>query len=360
MKKGIKIILAAVAILLVVAVAGGVGLFLMFQKELRAISTIQKLNSENLYAMEYEGDYGLDDLLEAGGAASSSELAAFISRRISKGFYTLDAEFTEADFGCSTIAAKNAAGEPMFGRNFDWEDCVAMVVTAMPKDGYKSISTVNLDFLGYNKDNLPEGTMNSMLALGAPFAPLDGINEAGLCIADLMVNNMDATAQDSGKPDITTTVAIRLILDKAATVDEAVALLQQYDMHSDIGVMHHMAIADTSGRRVVVEYLNNEMIVTETNIVTNFALADNDHPEKRTKNSVERFSILQGIYDVNGGVLEAAEIKDALLAVSQTTGGFEPDWSTPWSIVCNQAKLEMTLYHRENYDKGYVFTLAGK
>ena len=37
------------------------------------------------------------------------------------------------------------------------------------------------------------------------------------------------------------------------TVEEAIALLRQYDMHSSIGFAHHYAICDTTGRAVVVE-----------------------------------------------------------------------------------------------------------
>ena len=52
--------------------------------------------------------------------------------------------------------------------------------------------------------------------------------------------------------------AIRMILI-IVNVDEALALLEQYDMNSDIGTAHHYAIADASGRSVVVEYVDGEM-----------------------------------------------------------------------------------------------------
>ena len=54
-----------------------------------------------------------------------------------------------------------------------------------------------------------------------------------------------------------------------ANVDEALTLLQQYDLHASMGMMIHFALADTTGRGVVVEYINNEMVVTETPVVTN-------------------------------------------------------------------------------------------
>ena len=58
-----------------------------------------------------------------------------------------------------------------------------------------------------------------------------------LYIADLIVGgeNEEATNQERGNVNLTTTDAIRLVLDKAATVDEALELLKNHDMHSVIG-----------------------------------------------------------------------------------------------------------------------------
>ena len=66
---------------------------------------------------------------------------------------------------------------------------------------------------------------------------MDGMNEKGLYIADLIVGgeNEEATNQERGNVNLTTTDAIRLVLDKAATVDEALELLKNHDMHSVIG-----------------------------------------------------------------------------------------------------------------------------
>lgn len=74
----------------------------------------------------------------------------------------------------------------------------------------------------------------------------------------------------TGKPNLTTTTAIRLLLNQAADVDEALELLNQYDMHASMGMMVHFALADASGRSVAVEYVDNQMIVIETPVLTNF------------------------------------------------------------------------------------------
>lgn len=80
-----------------------------------------------------------------------------------------------------------------------------------------------------------------IITLAAPYAPLDGVNEKGLAVAVLRIGD-EPTNQDTGRTDITTTTAIRLMLDKAANVDEALELLAQYDMHSSAGSCYHFQL----------------------------------------------------------------------------------------------------------------------
>ena len=96
--------------------------------------------------------------------------------------------------------------------------------------------------------------MNRMLAIASLYVPLDGVNEAGLCVADLEVNEGGMPDPDTEKPDLTVTTAIRLLLDKAGTVEEALALLEQYDIHPSGGISHHLAISDAKGSSVSVEF----------------------------------------------------------------------------------------------------------
>ena len=92
-----------------------------------------------------------------------------------------------------------------------------------------------------------------MQAIVSLYAPLDGMNEKGLAVSVNMIQDSASINQNTGKPDITTTTAIRLLLDKAANVEEALELLRQYDFHSSMGMMVHLALADADGRSVAVE-----------------------------------------------------------------------------------------------------------
>ena len=306
-----------------------------------------------LSAVRYTGDYGFDEFLSGGGASSDTEVVSFLMESGAADFGNL--LFGGNPFGCSTISVKNANGDSLFGRNFDWNTCNAMVIQSQPTNGYHSISTVNMDFIsmsGISFSALPD----EIQTLTGLYAPLDGLNEMGLAVSVNMIQDSATIEQNTDKPDITTTTAIRLLLDKAANVEEAIELLRSYDMHASFGYMVHFAIADKSGKSVVVEYVNNEMIVTKTPAVTNFYLAEGEKNGIGTQQSHERYEIL--INRLNDSeTMEMNDVRDTLDRVSKDNfGEFE---STEWSIVMNQTTGEVRYYHRENYNTAYTFTVTG-
>ena len=254
-------------------------------------------------------------------------------------------------FGCSTLSVQGAAGGNLFGRNFDWDTCNGLIISAKPENGYASVSTVNMDFIqagGVDISKLPDRVQ---AAVGL-YAPLDGMNEEGLAVSVNMIQDSETINQNTGKPDLTTTTAVRLLLDRAADVDEAVELLEQYDLHASMNMMVHFPLSDASGRSVVVEYVNNEMTVTETQAVTNFYLTEGEKYGIGTSQSHERYEILQQTLAEQERMTEA-EVRDALDSVSKDNFGDEFS-STEWSIVMNQETKEMTYFHRENYENGYT------
>lgn len=311
---------------------------------------------EGLSAVRYDGDYGFDSLLAQGGASSDGEVIEYLADNLLSGLDLGD--LLGGIFGCSTIAIQSPEGDALFGRNFDWENCEAMVVEAHPENGYASLSTVNMDFITQNVGGGMVGmalNLDEVKTLAALYAPLDGMNEAGLAVSVNMIQDSAAIEQNTEKPDITTTTAIRLLLDKAGNVDEALELLGQYDLHGSMGMMVHFAIADSTGRSVAVEYVDNEMVVTETPVLTNFYLAEGEKYGIGTEQSHERYDILMSRLE-QAPEMGMEDVRDALDSVSKDNfGEFE---STEWSIVMNLSTGEARYYHRENYSQNYTFRLG--
>lgn len=314
--------------------------------------TAEIIQLENgLSAVKYEGDYGFEEFLANGGASSDEEVVGFLSENVLMGAGGLS--LGDMPFGCSTISVANEKGEHLFGRNFDWVGCNALIVHSVPQNGYSSISTVNTDFIkmsGIKLSDLPDNAR----AIIAMYAPLDGMNEKGLAVSVNMIQDSAAVSQNTVKPDITTTTAIRLLLNRAANVDEALRLLEGYDMHSSMGFMTHLAIADNAGNSVVVEYINNEMQVVKTPVVTNFYLAGGEKHGVGTAQSHERYDILMKALDEKPA-MDIDDVRNALSSVSK--GNFGEFESTEWSIIFNQSSGEVFYYHRENYDKRYTFSI---
>lgn len=347
-KKRILIILIVFLALLAVLFIGAYG---MFRSQLTAMKTIRKLD-DRLYTLDYVGDYGFDEFQSRGGASSDSEVGSYIAEFLSHGFYKVNPD--TANFGCSTVLAPSDNGY-LFGRNYDWVDCTIMIVRTKPENGYASVSTCNMDYLGFGEDYLPEGFQNQMLALASVYVPLDGMNEMGLCVADLMIEVNEVTNQDNGKVDLTTTTAIRKILDEAKDVDEAIEILKNIDMHGSAGLMHHLALCDKSGRSVVAEYIDNELIITETPIVTNFFLTEGEKYGIGTEQSKLRYSILSDFLSENA-TADSEDMRDALKSVCKKTLNDENE-KTVWSIVCDPNAGTLTYYIRENYEEKLVFPI---
>lgn len=348
LKKRTKVLLITLA----VVVAGAAYLFFRIRTGLNSAIQVRKLE-DGLYYMEYNGDYGFDRFLEAGGADSDLEVAQFVGKDLLKGLVIPG--FKTGKFGCSTLAARNAEGGVMYGRNFDWMECTAMVVKSKPKNGYASVSTVNLDFLDLGSEYDPDNMLSKVISAASLYAPMDGINEEGLCVAVLMIDDPDVTEQDTGKPGITTTTAVRLLLDKAADVEEAIELLKQYDMHASARMMLHLALTDRSGRSVAVEYVNNEMSVVETPVVTNFYLTPGDKYGIGTEQSHTRYDMLMTRL-AEQPAMDIENMKDAMASVSKNN--FGEFASTEWTIVYDQDTGELRYYHRENYDDYMTFSIG--
>ena len=98
--------------------------------------------------------------------------------------------------------------------------------------------------------------------------------------------------QNTDKPDLQITTAVRLLLNRAATAEEAVELLKQYDLHRSYNSETHFMIADAEGRCVCVEYIKNEMIVIDAKVMTNCYLAEGELFGKGKAEAQQRYDAI--------------------------------------------------------------------
>ena len=349
MKKKILIITIAVVVALIV-VAGG-SMYCMFHNQYAAAQSVEQVG-DKMYTMTYEGDYGLDEFLEQGGASSSNEIAAFVCRHL---FYGLVSppDVQPAEFGCSFITTKDKDGSVLTGRNFDWPNCKSpiVIVRTRPDKGYASLSTACISFLGFSDDWKPNGVADKMALIAAIYAPLDGMNEKGLVVSDLVAGDHTKTNQKTGRTNLTTTSAIRVLLDKAANVEEALQLLESCDMHSDIDFSHHLAISDAKGKSVVVEWVDNKMLVEESPLCTNHYLAESRMKDYSiySEDSHRRYDSMKQMRD-SLPTMNPSDVTESIRRVAAKE-------MTRWSVVFDSKALTATYYQYSDFSKPYSTTI---
>ena len=224
-----------------------------------------------LYEINYVGDYHLDEVIAAG--TYPNDVSFTNIQKVILPNTTNPAPHNVSVGGCSSFAAVSAEGHPILCRNYDWftGNSASIVIHTAPSDGYRVLGVSDPSYYGMHLgEDLSDEIRENLLY--APFCILEGVNEKGLS-AGLMMLHGNPMCQDTGKQQLVSSMVIRVILDKAATVDEAIEVMKQYDIISgsyDQDVSFHWCVADLTGRRVVLEYVDNELIVNECPLDVHF------------------------------------------------------------------------------------------
>jgi hypothetical protein len=296
--------------------------------EAATLLSLQQVDDFPLYTMYYYGDYG--HTVSTSGRADSSP-----------------------SWGCSLFAAFGDGSNMLFGRNFDWEYSPAVLLFTDPPDGYASVSMVDIAFLGFVGEEaiglteLPLVELEALL--NSPFLPFDGMNEKGLAVGMAAVppGGMDL---DPEKETISSLMVIREMLDHAAEVDEAVDIIQGYNIDMSGGPPIHYLIADTSGKASLVEFFQGELVVTPNespwHLATNFLFAaTDDSPEGKCW----RYDWMdQYLMQARGQVTFQGAV-DLLSEVAQG--------NTQWSMVYGMSTGEIMVTMGRQYEDVHTFQL---
>lgn len=353
MKKWIKRILAALLILVLVCVLAFCGLYLGRFKTLASIRKVSAYeDGYNLYRMDIKYDYSLDDIIASGITNDQSMVDAIVKEALP----LLPVSIKAPSFGCTAFTMQDTDGDIHMGRNYDFkDDTSAMLVYCTPKGGYKSVALAALNNISANTPDA--STKQKLSALTAPFVCLDGMNEKGVSIAVLTLDSAP-TRQSTGKPVISTTLAIRLVLDRAATTQEAVDLLKGYDMFASSGRDYHFYITDASGDGRVIEYDCDDpargLVETKTEAVTNFFVMYKDKVLPNQKNGIyghgrERYDAVLEVFDQQKDSPSNDTVWAALKAASQEPNPESITSNTQWSIAYNNTDLTAEIIIRRHW-----------
>jgi hypothetical protein len=290
----------------------------MSQAEAQTLASLEQIDGYPLYTMVYHADYSLPGEVD-------------ISSRTAVG---------QIEWACSLYTAYGNQTEMIFGRNFDWDYSPGLLLFTDPADGYASVSMVDIYYLGFGSEKswgLAEIPLENRAALlDAPYLPFDGLNEAGLAVGMAAVPG-SGYISDPENETIDSLMLIRLMLDQAGSIDEAVEIIRNYNIDWGSGPALHYLIADRSGRSVLVEFIRGDLRQipnTESwQVATNFLLAEaGPDPE----NHCWRYDLISQELEKNQGNLTDQQALRLLNNAAQE--------STQWSVVYKTDPGEVLIF----------------
>jgi hypothetical protein len=312
-------------------------------KPVATLSSLEQVDDYPFYTMNYYGAYEK--------AMSTAEV---VGQLISTKAPDPNLPHARLAWACSLFVAGGDAGDMLYGRNFDWHYSPAVLVFTDPPDGYASISMVDIDYLGFRRSEVGALTNLSLFKRGAllytPFMPFDGMNEHGLTVGMAAVPP-GGMRPDPDKQTIGSLMAIREVLDHARNVDEAVALLDSYNIDMGGGPPIHYLVADRSGRSALVEFYQGEMKVFPNeapwHLATNFLRASaGESPQGRCW----RYDRIHQRLGQAEGQITPQGAMDLLTAVSQD--------STQWSVVYGMSSGDVNVATGRRYGNVPPFHLS--
>ncbi len=388
-----KILLGALAAVLALLLVLAIAVFALWHNEIASLASMRLIRERDdahldgaVYSMDVKGGFYLDEFVDQGGASSDRELIDFITGRITKGLIQMN--ISESEIACSSFTAETPDGDRLFARNYDFSKTNTCIVRTQANEGrHASISTVDLQFLGLDVDQDVEGLANRITCLAAPYIPLDGINDAGVaCGIYMTYQGGDAvpTDQRTERPDITSTTLLRLILDYADSVEEAVEIASSYDLHDSAKTSYHYMVADASGRSAVLEWVGEtnstdtdgtkrELVVTyndgDSHIgeaeaasdfqwVTNFILQPGYYGQDGEKKGLDRYQRIGEELARTGGVVADSQAAMDILAIvgRRTWDNDDGNGCTVHSAVYNMTDRSVLWVSNEHYgEAGAVF-----
>ncbi len=315
--------------------------------EAATLSSLEQVDDYPLYTMHYYGAYNQ--------RVSSLQGDKWLS---SVNLSNPSAVASSPAWACSLFAALGDADEMFYGRNFDWKYSPALLLFTDPPDGYASVSMVDIAYLGFGGDragtltDLPLAERQSLL--DAPFWPFDGMNEHGLAIGMAAVPPGQMRS-DPDRETIGSLMMMREVLDHASNVDEAIAIFHNSNGDMEGGPSIHYLIADSSGRSVLVEFYQGEMVVfpneTAWHLATNFLRASaGASAEVPALSEVEgecwRYDRISQRLTEAQGRMTAQDAVDLLAEVSQE--------STQWSVVYGMSSGDIHVTMGREYDDVHI------
>jgi choloylglycine hydrolase len=164
-----------------------------------------------------------------------------------------------------TRVLSNDQGAVLVARTMDWPESTEPVLTVLPRGLSHNggqlgpVTLVSANPLTWTSRY--GSLVTTVYGLGAA----DGVNERGLTAHMLFLNAADFGPRDPAKPALHAGLWAQYLLDNAATVTEALALLDKVSLvmaeARGSKTTVHLALEDPSGDSAIIEYIGGKPVV---------------------------------------------------------------------------------------------------
>jgi len=347
----------------VLVLAGVVCGTYLTKDHIRTLQSLRRVPGTKAYVMDYYVDYHIDQIRAHGMDVEHIEdslidvlfpdAIASIAVGLKGQFLDETIETVPVDGEhCSTVFLRSPDGRVLFGRNLDYSHDACLIVRVHHGGELSSIAVLDLHYLNLDRDDLEETSLLERIPLlFAPYYLQDGMNQHGVAVADMSLDGAKPP-YDAARPNILHSTAMRLILDYAKNVDEAIEILKQYNIHFVAETCHFM-IADASGKSVVVEFIDGEAKITPAKETWQVCTNDRIYGanEKDCDENCERYRTAS---DALAKASAAAGVDDVMHVMESVS---KEDW-TMWSSVYDLSSRNFRIAYRRHYDKPYDDSLV--
>jgi choloylglycine hydrolase len=197
------------------------------------------------------------------------------------------------------------------GRSMDWPESTEPLIVGFPRGQKRDGGLMLTEVVVPDNPLRWTSTYANLATTVYGIGTVDGLNERGVSVHGLYLKSTDVGPRNPDLPGLHTGLWAQYVLDQAATVADAVALMDavQLVMVSAHGfeATLHLAVEDADGDSAIMEFANGELVVhhgREFTLMTNdptyeeqlelLAAQDFSHPDSSLAlpgnvNAVDRF-----------------------------------------------------------------------
>jgi penicillin V acylase-like amidase (Ntn superfamily) len=177
---------------------------------------------------------------------------------------------------CTRVLWNNNKLAVVVGRTMDWPESTEPILTVLPRGMSRDGGHAGAAVVVADNPAKWASKYGSMVATIYGIGTADGFNDQGLGVHMLYLTATDFGTRDASKPGVHAGLWAQYALDNAATVQEALALLDKIQVVLVKARGHeasvHLALEDASGDSAIIEYIGGKPVVhhgREFRIMTN-------------------------------------------------------------------------------------------